>query len=155
MEREGLKVWVYGTTNKVEETNRTVQAWVLDAYRGGARGIVPWQTINKDGSAMTKADQLGLFIFTKGADGKSVIRHSMRLAAYRRAEQDVEYLELARRKAGETDYSMNYFISHYVSLGGTVRTAYAEDAGTPEYAKVTPELLRRLRAGAAFLLESP
>jgi hypothetical protein len=155
MEREGLKVWVYGTTNKVEQSNRTVQAWVLDAYRGGARGIVPWQTVNKDGSAMTKADQLGLFIFTKGADGKPVIRHSMRLAAYRRAEQDIEYLELLRRRPGETDYLMGLRISHYVSLSGTVRTAYAEDAGTPEYSKVTPESLRQLREAAAISSSTP
>jgi len=155
MEQTGLKVWVYGTTNKVEESNRTVQAWVLDAYRGGARGIVPWQTVNKDGSAMTKADQLGLFIFTKGADGKPVIRHSMRLAAYRRAEQDVEYLELLRRRPGETDHGINLRISHYVNFSGAVRTAYAEDAGTPEYSKVTPESLRKMREAAASSLSKP
>jgi len=152
MEREGLKVWVYGTTNKVEQPNRTVQAWILDAYRGGARGIVPWQTVNKDGSAMTKADQLGLFIFTKDNAGRPVIRHSMRLAAYRRAEQDVEYLELLRRKAGTTDGQVRAFIDHYLNLSGTVRTASAENAGTPEYAKVTPEALRQLREAAATVL---
>ncbi|MCX5682666.1 MAG: hypothetical protein NT049_03155, partial [Planctomycetota bacterium] len=155
MEREGLKVWVYGTTNKVEQSNRTVQAWALDAYRGGARGIVPWQTVSKDGSAMTKADQLGLFIFTKDAAGKPVIRHSMRLAAYRRAEQDIEYLELMRRKPGETDSDMDHRISHYVNFSGAVRTAYAEDAGTPEYSKVTPESLRQLREAAAMILSRP
>jgi len=156
MEREGLRVWVYGTTNKVEQSNRTVQAWILDAYRNGARGIVPWQTINKDGSAMTKADQLGLFIFTKGADGKPVIRHSMRLAAYRRAEQDIEYLELlCHGKDGLTDSQLRAFIGHYLNLSGAVRTAYAEDAGTPEYSKVTPESLRQLREGAAITLSRP
>jgi hypothetical protein len=155
MERTGLKVWVYGTTNKVEESNRTVQAWVLDAYRGGVRGIVPWQTVSKDGAAMTKADQLGLFIFTKDAAGKPVIRHSMRLAAYRRAEQDVEYLELVRRRPGETDHSINLLISHYVNFSGAVRTAYAEDAGTPEYSKVTPESLAQVRAIAALDLAQP
>ena len=156
MEWTCLKVWVYGTTNKVEESNRTVQAWVLDAYRGGARGIVPWQTVSKDGSAMTKADQLGLFIFTKDADGKPVVRHSMRLAAYRRAEQDVEYLELlCHGKDGLTESQLRAFIDHYLNLSGTVRTAYAEDAGTPEYSKATPESLRQLREGAAFLLSRP
>jgi hypothetical protein len=155
MERTGLKVWVYGSTNKVEESNRTVQAWVLDAYRGGARGIVPWQTVDKDSSAMTKGDQLGLFIFTKGDDGKPVIRHSMRLAAYRRAEQDVEYLELERRRHNGTDGLMRKFIDYYLNLSGKVRTAYAEDAGTPEYSKVTPESLRQLREGAAAFLATP
>jgi len=154
-ERTGERIWVYGTTNKVEETNRTVEAWVLDAYRGGAWGVVPWQTINRDGSAMTKADQLGLFIFTKSEDRRPVIRHSMRLAAYLAAEQTVEYLELARKKAGLTPGQMRAFIDHYLNLSGTVRSAYAEDAGTPEYGKVTPEALRQLREAAAMMIEKP
>ena len=155
VERDGLRFWIYGSTNKVEESNRTVQAWVLDAWRGGARGVVPWQTVNKDGSAMTKADQLGLFIFTKDDQGKPVIRHSMRLAAYRRAEQDVEYLELFRRKGDSTDGLVRLMIGNYVNLSGGVQTAYAEDAGTPQYARVTPEGLRSLREAAAMFLSKP
>ena len=150
VEREGLEFWIYGSTNKVEETNRTVEAWVLDGYRGGARGVVPWQTINKDGAAMTKADQLGLFIFTKGASAAG-IRHSLRLKAYRDAEQLVEYLELVRQKRGFTPAEMRRFIDHYANVSGRVRTEYAEDAGTPEYASLTPEGLRRLREAAAML----
>ena len=154
-EATGLRIWVYGTTNQVEQTNRTVGGWVLDAYRGGARGVVPWQTVNRDGSAMTKADQLGLFIFTKTAAGEPVIRHSMRLAAYRRAEQDVEYLELLRAKRGLGEAALGRFIDHYLNLEGTVATAYAEDAGTPEYGQVTPESLRQLREAAAAALAAP
>jgi hypothetical protein len=156
-EQTGERIWIYGTTNRVEETNRTIQAWVLDAYRGGARGVVPWQTINSDGSAMTKADQLGLFIFAKGeaSGGRTPIYPSMRLNAYRRAEQDVEYLELVRTRLKLSPAQMREFLDHYVSLSGQVRAAYAEDAGTPEYGKVTPEALRRLREAAAALLAAP
>ncbi len=156
-ERTGERIWIYGSTNRVEESNRMVQAWALDAWRGGASGLVPWQTINNDGSAMTKADQLGLFIFAKGqgadAAGRSAIYHSMRLKAYRRAEQDVEYLEMLRSKAGLTPAQVRALVNHYVNLGGKVQVAYAEDAGTPEYGKVTPESLRRLREAAAALIE--
>jgi len=154
-EQTGERLWVYGTTNKVEETNRTVEAWVLDAYRGGAWGVVPWQTIDSKGAAMTKADQLGLFIFTKTDAGRPVIRHSMRLAAYLAAEQTVEYLELARKKHNLTPGQVQAFIDQYLNLSGTVRSAYAEDAGTPEYGKVTPEALRQLREAAAMLIEKP
>jgi hypothetical protein len=154
-EQTGERLWVYGTTNKVEETNRTVEAWVLDAYRGGAWGVVPWQTIDSKGAAMTKADQLGLFIFTKTDAGRPVIRHSMRLAAYLAAEQTVEYLELVRKKHNLTPGQVQAFIDHYLNLSGTVRSAYAEDAGTPEYGKVTPEALRQLREAAAMLIEKP
>jgi hypothetical protein len=158
-ERTGERVWIYGSTNRVEESNRMIEAWALDAYVGGARGLVPWQTINGDGSAMTQADQLGLFIFSKmqgpgaAAAGRGAICHSMRLKAYRRAEQDVEYLELVRSKAGLAPAQVRAMVDHYVSLGGRVRTENAEDAGTPEYAKTTPESLRQLREAAAMLIE--
>ena len=134
MERDGLRVWIYGSTNKVEDSNRTVQAWVLDAYRGGARGVVPWQTINKDGSALQRADTLGLFIFENRGDGPATIHPSMRLKAYREAEQTIEYLELV----GLTPGQMRAFVDHYV--GG--------DQGT------SPEGWRALREAAAGLIES-
>lgn len=95
----GETMWVYGTSNRVEDSNRQIQAWVLWVYRGGGKGVVPWQTVNKDGSALKRADQLGLFIFDKSS-GK--IHHSMRLKSYRRVEQDVEYLELLRKKSKMT-----------------------------------------------------
>jgi hypothetical protein len=41
MQHDGLKTWVYGTSNHVHETNRNIQAWALDAWQDGATGIVP------------------------------------------------------------------------------------------------------------------
>ena len=76
MQHDGLNAWVYGTSNHVHETNRNIQAWALDAWQDGATGIVPWQTVDKSGSALKEADQLGLFIFDKNATGETVIRHS-------------------------------------------------------------------------------
>jgi hypothetical protein len=163
-EREGLRVWTYGTSNKVEEPNRTIEAWVLEAWRGGATGLVPWQTINHDGSALKKADQLGIFIFgevsPRGSPrgdqgGARAIHHSMRLKAYRQAEQDVEYLELLRRRLKLTDGQMRAFLDRYVSVGGEVVKAYDEDAGTSRYGDLPPESFRRLREAAAALLEKP
>ena len=151
-ERSGEWIWAYGSSNDVEQTNRTTAAWVLDIYRGGGWGVVPWQTINSDGAAMQKADPLGLFIFMKGPDGNTVMNHSMRLKAYRRAEQDVEYLELLRKKLGLSPAEVARLIDTRVNLAGKTRIAYAEDAGTPEYGKITPESMRQLREGVAAAL---
>jgi hypothetical protein len=152
-ERSGEEIWVYGSSNKVEDTNRTIHAWVLDAYRNGAKGVVPWQTVNKDGSALRKADQLGLFIFEKNADGPATIHHSMRLKAYRRAEQDVEYLELLRKRLKLTSGQLEGFIDHYLNLDGDVVTKYSADAGTARYGRLSPEGFRQLREAAAILIE--
>lgn len=154
-ERTGERLWVYGTSNAVEDTNRTLEAWALEAYRGGATGILPWQTLCADGAAMTKADQLGLFILVPGPDGARLCRHSMRLKAYRSAQQMVEYLELLRCARGLTPAQVAAVIDSCLDLEGTVRQAYAEDAGTPVYSRVTPEALRRLRETVAAMLEVP
>ncbi|HUW57647.1 MAG TPA: hypothetical protein VMZ92_13490 [Planctomycetota bacterium] len=154
-EREGLTVWTYGTSNRVEDTNRNIHALVLETYRDGASGFVPWQTINRDGSALTRADQLGIFIFDRPEAGRRPIHHSMRLKAYRRAEQDVEYLELLRKRRGWSDGQVRAFIDHYVDLSGEVVKTSAADAGTARYGRLSAEGFRRLREAAAELLEKP
>lgn len=152
MERDGIKVWVYGTSNPVHETNRQVQAWALDAWRFGATGLVPWQTVDKSGRALTQADQLGLFIFDKTPDGKNVIRHSARLKAYRDAEQLIEYLQLVRHRQGWSPSQMRAFVEQYVSLAGSVRKQNDADAGTAEYDRHSLVGLDALRQAAIELL---
>jgi hypothetical protein len=146
--RTGETIWTYGTSSHVHESSRRIQAWVLEAYLSGATGVVPWQTVNKNGEAMKVGDQLGLFIF----DGPKAIRHTMRLKAYRRAEQDIEYLELLRRQRGWTRRQLREFVSHYVRLRGETKTKSAADAGTRSFGRLSPESFRRLREATATLI---
>ena len=97
MQSDGLKAWIYGTSNHVHEANRNIQLWPLDAWQDGATGIAPWQTVNKSGNALKDADQLGLFIFDNDAAGEPIIRHQMRLKAYRNAQQLIEYFNLLQQ----------------------------------------------------------
>ncbi|MCA9178092.1 MAG: hypothetical protein KDB14_26695 [Planctomycetales bacterium] len=152
MEREGLKVWVYGTSNPVHESNRQLLAWSLDAWQHGATGLVPWQTVDKSGQALRRADQLGLFIYDRDAAGNTVVRHSARLKAYRDAEQLIEYLILVQQRRGWSSGQMRAFVRHYVNLSGSVRKQNEDDAGTAEYER--QELLRTdaLRQAAIELL---
>jgi hypothetical protein len=154
-EREGTRMWVYGSSNSPEDSNRSIQAWALESYRGGAEGIVPWQTIDRDGSSLKQADPLGIFIMVPHEGGPATLHHSMRLKAYRRAQQDIEYLNLLKRKLKWTDGQLRAFIDHYVTLGGNVNQASAEDAGTARFTHLAPEDLRQLREAAAALIEAP
>lgn len=152
MEQDGLQAWVYGTSNPVHESNRQLQAWALDAWRDGATGLVPWQTVDKSGQALRRADQLGLLIFDQDTKGNTVIRHSTRLKAYREAEQLIEYLILVQQRHRWSPSQMKTFIDHYVQLSGSVRKQNDDDAGTAEYDG--PALLRidALRLAAIELL---
>jgi hypothetical protein len=144
----GEKMWVYGTTNPVETSNRETMAWVMESFVHGAVGIVPWQTVNKNGEAMIQADQLGLFVFSKGE-----IYQSLRLKAYRRVEQDIEYLLLLQKKFNITDSELRNFIEHYLPINGNTIKKNTEDAGTRKYIDISPENFRRLREATAKLLE--
>ncbi len=154
MQRDGLKAWVYGTSNHVHDSNRNVQAWALDAWRNGATGIVPWQTVNKTGSALKEADQLGLFIFDKDESGESVIRHSMRLKAYRDVEQLIEYLNLLKEQRAWTQEQMQRFVNHYVDLDAHVNKTHEADAGTSAYGRLSASGLEMLKLAASSLLEA-
>ncbi len=142
---DGLNAWIYGSSNHVHESNRNIQAWALDAWQYGATGIVPWQTINKSGSALKEADQLGLFIFDKDAAGQPIIRHSMRLKAFREAQQLIEHLNLLKQRRGWSQDQMLRFIEQYVDLDARVDKINEADAGTTAYGRISPadvELLR-------------
>lgn len=152
MRQDGLQIWIYGSANHVRESNRDIEAWALDAWSGGASGIVPWQTINKDGQALVEADQLGLFIFDQDSQGETVIRHSMRLQAFRTAEQLIEYLNLLQERKGWTRAQTSEFVQQYVGLNVTVDKTHEADAGTSRYPGVTAAGLDRLRSAAAKLL---
>ena len=155
MQRDGLKAWVYGTSNHVHDSNRNVQAWVLDAWKDGATGIVPWQTVDKTGNALKEADQLGLFIFDQDQAGQPVIRHSLRLKAFRDAEQLVEYLNLLKEQSGWSQDQMRRFVCQYVDLNAQVDKADDADAGTSDYDRVSAASIENLKLATIELLVRP
>lgn len=152
---DDLQVWVYGTSNHVHESNRQLQAWAVDAWRNGASGLVPWQTIDKTGQALQQADQLGLFIYDRDDQGKTIIRHSSRLKAFRQAQQLIEYLVLVQQKHGWSSSQMQTFIDHYVDLAAIVHQNNAEDAGTMEFDSGKLLQIDALRRAAVALLRAP
>lgn len=152
MERDGLKAWVYGSSNHIHETNRNIQAWAIDAWRDGATGLVPWQTVDKTGKALQQADQLGLFIFDKDANGQTVIRHSARLKAYREAQQLIEYLNLLKERYGWSPDQLRRFVTQYVPLDAEVHKTNEADAGTTAYGRLSAIGLESLKRAAGELL---
>lgn len=150
--RDGLQAWVYGTSNQVYESNRNIEAWALDAWKDGASGLVPWQTIDKEGGALEQADQLGLFIYDTTPTGEMVVRHSLRLKAYREAQQLIEYLNLLQAKRDWTRSDMRRFIGQYVDLDATVIKTNEADAGTSAYGKLSADGIQALKHAAGQLM---
>ena len=90
-EANGELVVEYGTTNSVEAANVQPVGWSLDTWALGSDGVLPWQTIGRAGS-WQQADTLSLFYPGPGGDQEPA--PSVRLKAFRRGQQDVEYLTL-------------------------------------------------------------
>jgi hypothetical protein len=122
----------------------------LQSWRLGASGIVPWQTINRNGKAMQQADDLGLFIFDRQPDDKLIVRPTMRLKVFRRAQQDIEYLLLAQARAKQTHSAMCIFLDNYLNLQQKVSRTSEEDVGIASFRGVSGEDFRRLREAAAL-----
>ena len=108
--------------------------------------------MDKSGRALTEADQLGLFIFTSNAAGETVIRHSLRLKAFREAQQLIEHLALLERRLGWNREETRAFVRHHVDLAGSVAQANADDAGTPGFAALSAPRLAALREATLDLL---
>jgi hypothetical protein len=154
LSRDGLKAWIYGTSNHVHETNRNIQAWALDAWLGGATGIVPWQTIDKSGNALKAADQLGIFIFDTRPDGEITIHHSTRLKAYREAQQLIEYLIILKQRRNWSAEQVSRFVAQYVEIDSEVRKTNEADAGTSAYARLSAPGLDTLKLAIVEVLAS-
>lgn len=88
----------YGSPNRIEEANTQPVLWCMSAWCDGAVGVLPWQTIGGKGCWKT-AQRTALFYPDNGGP-----RASVRLKAFRRGQQDVEYLTLLCRAYGYTSY---------------------------------------------------
>jgi hypothetical protein len=168
----GEIVLEYGSTNPVEGSNLQPVAWCLDVWSLGADGVVPWQTVGSAGS-WDRADELSLLYpaparggGTDGppapsirpkADGPPVrsIRlkadgapvPSIRLKAYRRGQQDVEYLTLWSQWADEPRWGVGERVRSALKLAGRRQATDFpgdEDVGRMEYGS--------LRAGDVWSL---
>jgi hypothetical protein len=148
------RLWIYGGTNRVDASDRDTWGWVIEAFRDGATGVVPWQTIVTGDAALKTGDELALFLI-HDQDGKTVVDRSRRLDAYLRAEEDIEYLMMVREKWHFDDHEMAEFIDHYVDLSHTHQQANEADAGRSAYPKLTPEACWNLRRAATELLLKP
>ena len=144
----------YAGSNPVEESNMQPVGWSIDAWSRGADGVLPWQTIGSEGS-WQKADELSLFY--PGRDAKEGPIPSIRLKAYRRGEQDVEYLTLWSQVSGQPQWAVGERVRQALHLAGERRSGGGEDAGVVNFAQLKPqdEWALRVQIGAALSDAAP
>ena len=97
-DRFGKIYWNYATTNHPRDSNVAMRAWCWKAWLAGADGIVPWNTV-RGMEAWNQAEPLTVFYVGKKF-GRNEPFDCLRLKAFRRGEQDIEYATLLAAKAG-------------------------------------------------------
>ena len=149
----GELVYAYGTTAAPELNGWQPVAWALDAWTLGADGIVPWQTIGNEES-WKKGDELSLFYPATEESGGKVVA-SIRLKAYRRGQQDVEYLTALCRATGRPRWDVAQALRKRLTLEARSTFRSSEDAGRQDYPEFSSDEWERLRREiGAFLTET-
>ncbi len=148
--RFGRTYWNYATTNHPRETNVGMRAWCWRAWVTGADGIVPWNTI-RGMEAWNRAEPLTVFYVGKKF-GLNEPFGCLRLKAFRRGEQDVEYLTLLARKKGWDRDAVEHAVAGAMDLSEQVRSQYEEDAGAIRFDRIDDAQIDRLRLRVAAAL---
>jgi hypothetical protein len=151
---DGQMVLEYGGSNAIEESNVQPAAWCLDAWTLGCDGVLPWQTIGDDNS-WKHADPLALFYPGRGSKAKPV--PSIRLKAYRRGHQDVEYLTMLAQVAGKPRWAIAQSVRDALAVSGQKRSAGftgGEDAGVIHFDRLRPQDLWALRFRVGEILSA-
>jgi hypothetical protein len=91
-------LFVYGSANELDRSNAGLLGWAVGTWAKGADGILPWQTMGQD-SSWEEADRLAILYPAKSRFGYDGAYPSLRLVAFRRGQQDVEYVNLLRSAA--------------------------------------------------------
>src|SRR6185312_2578547 len=150
---EGQVVVEYGSSNAIEGSNMQAVGWCLDSWSLGVDGVLPWQTIGR-AESWTTADPLSLFYPSRDGGEPSP---SIRLKAYRRGQQDVEYLTLLAQLGGEPRWAIARRVREALHLAGERRTSGGEDAGRIQFTRLRTqdEWKLRLQVGEALSARHP
>ncbi len=146
----GRTYWNYASTNHPRETNVGMRAWCWRAWVAGADAIVPWNTV-QGMEAWDRAEPLTVFYVGKKF-GRNEPFDCLRLKAFRRGEQDVEYMTLlARRKSWDRD-AVAHAVAETLDLSEETRRQYEEDAGSIRFDGIADTQLDQLRRRVAAAL---
>ncbi len=149
-DRFGRSYWNYASTNNPRDTNVSMRAWCWRAWVTGADAIVPWNTV-RGMEAWDRAEPLTVFYVGKKF-GRDEPFGCLRLKAFRRGEQDVEYMTLLARKKGWDREAVSRAVAASLDLTEQTRKQYEDDAGAIRFDGLSDAQLDQLRLRIAAAL---
>jgi hypothetical protein len=152
-QRFGQVVIPYGTTNDPADSNLQPVGWCLDSWTLGGDGVLPWQVIG-NADAWKNAQDTCLF-YPGESIGRKGPLPSIRLKAYLRGEQDVEYLTLLAKQEKQTQLIFGERVRAALPMQahrGASSFTGGEDAGVMTFNNLKPQDVWALRVRIAQLL---
>ena len=150
MKRHGIALWHYGTGNDIRRSNLTGEAWGVKVYLAGGDGFLPWNSLGHDNALDTPTPTAVLY---PGARfGLDTPLASLRLKAFRRSQQDVEYLSLLANQMGWDRAQTAAALAPWVNLTARTQQSSSDDAGHIVFDNLSSESFARLRASVAAAL---
>jgi len=150
-ERTGQLTQLYGRPNSIEQSNVQPVAWSLDAWSRGMDGVLPWLSIGSS-RAWTRGETTAL-LYPGAPRGLAGPVAGLRLKAFRRGQQDIEYLSLLEQLTGASRRSIEAAVRERLSLDAQVLQTGADDAGEWRYPGVKPEDLWALRISIGRMID--
>lgn len=144
----------YGTTNDPADSNMQPVGWSLDNWTLGADGVLPWQVIGNNDS--WKHGEATCLFYPGGPVGSKQPIPSIRLKAYLRGEQDVDYLVLLARLEHQSQRQIGQRVRDLMKFDARRKGtgAAGEDAGVIEFANLKPQDAWRLRERVGAVLSA-
>jgi hypothetical protein len=135
----------YAGSNAIEDANMQPVGWSIDSWSLGSDGVLPWQTVG-NGDSWRRADPLALFYPGRGRNEPEVVP-SIRLKAYRRGQQDVEYLTLLGQVKNEPRWALGQRVREALRLAAERKDTgfVGEDAGVIQFTQLKPQDVWALR----------
>jgi hypothetical protein len=145
--RFGTEYWNYASTNHPRTTNVSMRAWCWRVWLNGGDGLLPWNAV-RGAAAWDRAEPLTVF-YPGTKFRKNEPFASLRLKAYRRGQQDIEYLVALAQQRGWGRDAVTVAIEKALDFSASVSTTSEEDAGTIDFRGVKDAQLDELRLRAA------
>ncbi len=138
----------YGGANDPGSANLAPVTWCLLAWTRGAIGVLPWDTIGKK-DAWSNGDPTCVFYPAQGGPVASI-----RLKAFCRGQQDVEYVTLLGDVYNQPHYAVAAGLKQVIDLSGRVIKRSEEDAGIIKFDKIDPTSLWQMRCRVAKMVSA-
>ena len=141
----------YGGSNNITVSNVWAAAWCIDTWCLGGDGVLPWQTIGGK-KAWIKGDSHAMFYHGKPLKQVAPVP-SIRLKAYRRGQQDVEYLVMFAKVYNHPCWRVGRDVRRMLQLKPVFKAQGGEDAGTLTFGALSPRQLWDVRMKVGALLD--